>query len=61
MSGEPDDNEISLESLQAQIDMSMSFAQNLVSSWVKPQKKTGTSQRKELEQQLLEAASRRPR
>ncbi|KAF8138488.1 hypothetical protein EV363DRAFT_1520839 [Boletus edulis] len=29
-------DDIDVESLQAQIDMSMSFAQNLVTSWIKP-------------------------
>jgi hypothetical protein len=56
-----DADEISLENLQAQIDMSMSFAQSLVSSWVKPSK-SGVSRKKlDLENELLEAARRRPR
>ncbi|KAF6762191.1 hypothetical protein DFP72DRAFT_598330 [Ephemerocybe angulata] len=61
MSGEIDEDAISLESLQAQIDLSMSFATSLVSSWVKPQKKTGSSRSRDLEKELLEATSRRPR
>ncbi|KAG6812990.1 hypothetical protein H0H92_014921 [Tricholoma furcatifolium] len=34
-----DEDSIDLETLQAQIDMSMSFAQEMVSSWVKPSRK----------------------
>lgn len=30
------DDDLDAESLQAQIDMSMSFAHNLVTSWIKP-------------------------
>lgn len=30
------EDDVDAESLQAQIDMSMSFAHNLVTSWIKP-------------------------
>ena len=33
-----DEDAIDAEALQAQIDLSMSFAQNLVSSWIQPHK-----------------------
>ncbi|KAJ3524214.1 hypothetical protein NMY22_g11098 [Coprinellus aureogranulatus] len=59
--GGMDGDDVSLENLQAQIDMSMSFAQSLVSTWVKP-RQSGRSKRKlELENDLLEATRRRPR
>jgi hypothetical protein len=55
------EDDISLENLQAQIDMSMSFAQSLISSWVKPSK-PGISRKKiDLENEMLEGARRRPR
>ncbi|TFK28900.1 hypothetical protein FA15DRAFT_665000 [Coprinopsis marcescibilis] len=59
MASEPDEDAINIEDLQAQIDLSMSFAQSLASSWVKPRKGTNTSSRsKELESEILESAKR---
>lgn len=61
MSGDIDEDAITAESLQAQIDMSMSFAQSLVTSWVKPSSKASSSRSRVLESELLETARRRPR
>ena len=61
LSGEMDEDDISLENLQAQIDMSMSFAQSLVSSWVKPSKPGISRKKVDLENEMLEATRRRQR
>jgi hypothetical protein len=48
-----DEDEIDTEALQAQIDLSMSFAQNLVSSWIKPSRKL-SSRSRDVEGELKE-------
>ncbi|KDR83933.1 hypothetical protein GALMADRAFT_236433 [Galerina marginata CBS 339.88] len=55
------EEEIDLEALQAQIDLSMSFAQNIISSWVEPSKFPTSSRRKNLEQELIEYMKKPPR
>lgn len=55
-----DEDKIDTEVLQAQIDLSMSFAQNLVSSWVKPSPKLPNRSRN-LEAELKEYMRRPPR
>ncbi|KAG6378739.1 hypothetical protein JVT61DRAFT_13012 [Boletus reticuloceps] len=50
-------DDIDVESLQAQVDMSMSFAQNLVTSWIKPThfaqlRSSGTNATQILEEEL---------
>lgn len=55
-----ENEELDLVSLQAQIDMSMSFAQDLVSSWVEPSK-VATSRSHDLEKELKEHMRRPPR
>lgn len=58
MANAGDDDDIDVESLQAQIDMSMAFTQNLVSSWVKsslgkmPTGKVHNDQEKDLEEYM---------
>lgn len=59
-SHEIDEDAIDLEALQAQIDISMSFAQNMVSSWVKPSHKLPKSSR-DTEAELKEYMRRPPR
>jgi len=54
------EDEIDLESLQAQIDLSMSFAQDLVSTWVST-KSSSTSRNQKLERELQEYIRRPPR
>lgn len=57
---DPADDDIDLETLQAQIDMSLAFTQELVASWIKPiagssshaQSKGSADAEKELEQLL---------
>ncbi|KAF8812267.1 hypothetical protein BYT27DRAFT_7220934 [Phlegmacium glaucopus] len=53
-----DEDTIDTEALQAQIDLSMSFAQNLVSSWIQPQKIPRNSHKKDLEKELSEYMQR---
>jgi len=53
-----DEDAIETEALQAQIDLSMSFAQNLVSSWIQPHKFPRNSHRKDLEKELSEYMQR---
>lgn len=53
-STESDEDAIDLQVLQAQIDLSMSFAQNLVTSWVKPTHFAQTSRQRDLENELKE-------
>ncbi|PPR04064.1 hypothetical protein CVT24_010639 [Panaeolus cyanescens] len=55
------DREIDTEALQAQIDLSMSFAQDMVSSWVKPHKLPKSSRRNDLELELKEYMKKPPR
>jgi hypothetical protein len=59
MNGNEDD--MDLESLQAQIDMSISFAQDLVSSWMESSKVSATSRSHDLEKELKEYMRRPPR
>jgi hypothetical protein len=54
-----DEDDLDTEALQAQIDLSMSFAQDLVSSWVKPYKTS--SKPKNFEDELKEYMRRPPR
>jgi len=56
-----ENEELDLASLQAQIDMSMSFAQDLVSSWVEPSKVATSSRSHDLEKELKEHMRRPPR
>ncbi|KAF8631570.1 hypothetical protein AX15_002321 [Amanita polypyramis BW_CC] len=53
--------EMDLETLQAQIDMSMSFAHDLVSSWIEPSKIATTSRNYDLEKELKDYMRRPPR
>jgi hypothetical protein len=53
-----DEDSIDPEALQAQIDLSMSFAQNLVSSWIRPQQ---LPRRKDLEKEINEYMKQPPR
>lgn len=55
------EEEIDNETLQAQIDLSLSFAQNLVSSWVKPALKPTKNSSRALEAELKEYMRRPPR
>lgn len=56
-----DEDSIDTETLQAQIDLSMSFAQNLVSSWIRPQRLPSSSRRNDLEKEITEYIKRPPR
>ncbi|KAF8076589.1 hypothetical protein FPV67DRAFT_1714239 [Lyophyllum atratum] len=58
---EMDEASIDLETLQAQIDMSMSFAQEMVSSWVKPSRKLPSKSSRDIEAELKEYMHRPPR
>lgn len=40
-----EEDDLDTEALQAQIDLSMSFAQNLVASWMKPSTSASTSKK----------------
>jgi hypothetical protein len=53
-----DEDDIDVETLQAQIDLSMSFAQNLVSSWIDPRKIPRNPHKKDLEKELSEYMQR---
>lgn len=55
------EKDIDTEALQAQIDLSMSFAQDMVSSWVKPHKLPKSSRRNDLELELKEYMKKPPR
>ncbi|CAK5262989.1 unnamed protein product [Mycena citricolor] len=55
------DEDIDNETLQAQIDLSMSFTDNLVASWIKPSAKHGKSSSSTLESELKEYMRRPPR
>ncbi|KAG8218659.1 hypothetical protein J3R82DRAFT_4324 [Butyriboletus roseoflavus] len=54
------EDDVDMESLQAQIDMSMSFAQNLVTSWIKPTHLAQLRPNGVNAAQILEEESRRP-
>ncbi|KAG1815590.1 uncharacterized protein BJ212DRAFT_228214 [Suillus subaureus] len=54
------DDDIDTETLQAQIDMSMSFAEDLVSSWIQPAHKANLSKSAVDAQKLLDEQLRRP-
>ncbi|KJA29841.1 hypothetical protein HYPSUDRAFT_196171 [Hypholoma sublateritium FD-334 SS-4] len=56
-----DEDALDSEALQAQIDLSMSFAQGLVSSWMDPHKFPKNSRKKDLEKELTEYMRRPPR
>jgi len=56
-----DEDAVDTEALQAQIDLSMSFAQNLISSWMEPYKFPTSSRTRNLEQELAEHMKRPPR
>ena len=53
-----DEDDIDVETLQAQIDLSMSFAKNLVSSWIQPHRIQSNSYKKDLEKELSEYMQR---
>lgn len=55
------EEDIDNETLQAQIDLSLSFAQNLVASWVKPSNKPSKNSSRALEAELKEYMRRPPR
>ncbi|GJE84263.1 hypothetical protein PsYK624_003390 [Phanerochaete sordida] len=57
------ENDLDAEALQAQVDMSLAFTQNLVSSWMKPKYGSGTasSSRGNQEKELEELMKRPPR
>ncbi|KAF9226633.1 hypothetical protein BS17DRAFT_494770 [Gyrodon lividus] len=54
------ENDVDLETLQAQIDMSMSFAHNLVTSWIKPTQLAQLRYNGTNATQILEEELRRP-
>ncbi|KAF4601974.1 hypothetical protein EYR40_005175 [Pleurotus pulmonarius] len=56
-----DDDSIDAETLQAQIDMSLSFAQDLVTSWIKPSNKMAPRSTRNIEDELKEYMRRPPR
>lgn len=56
-----DEDALDSEALQAQIDLSMSFAQDLVSSWMAPHKFPTNSRKKDLEKELTDYMRRPPR
>ncbi|KAM6496020.1 hypothetical protein JOM56_008726 [Amanita muscaria] len=53
-----DEDNADLETLQARIDMSMSYAQDLVSSWIEPNKVATTSRSYDVEKELKEYMKR---
>lgn len=53
-----DEDNTDLETLQARIDMSMSYAQDLVSSWIEPNKAATTSRSYDIEKELKEYMKR---
>jgi hypothetical protein len=55
------EEDIDNETLQAQIDLSLSFAQNLAASWVKPSSKPTKNSSSALEAELKEYMRRPPR
>ncbi|KAH6915068.1 hypothetical protein BKA70DRAFT_564763 [Coprinopsis sp. MPI-PUGE-AT-0042] len=60
MDMETEEDQVNVQDLQAQIDLSMSFAQSLAASWIKPRRNaaSSSSRRKELESEIWEAAKR---
>lgn len=54
------EDDVDVETLQAQIDMSMSFAHNLVSSWIKPTHLAQLRSSNVNSTQILEEELRRP-
>lgn len=56
-----DEGSLDPEALQAQIDLSMSFAQDLVSSWLDPSKFSKSSRKQDLEKELTDYMRRPPR
>ncbi|PBL02311.1 hypothetical protein ARMGADRAFT_1158869 [Armillaria gallica] len=55
-----DNDEIDLETLQARIDLSMSFTHDLVSSWVKPTPNSNKSSSSKNMEKILQEEMRRP-
>lgn len=55
-----EEEDIGLETLQAQVDMSLAFTQNLVSSWLKPTEGKLPSSRARNDEKELEEYMRRP-
>jgi len=53
-----DEDAIDVETLQAQIDLSMSFAKSLVSSWIQPHRIPKNAHKKDLEKELSEYMQR---
>ncbi|KAF5388059.1 hypothetical protein D9615_000567 [Tricholomella constricta] len=58
---EIDEDSIDLDALQAQIDMSMSFAQEMVSTWVKSSRRLPSRSSRDIEAELKEYMRRPPR
>lgn len=58
---EIDEDSIRLDALQAQIDMSMSFATAMVSTWLKPSHKLTSRSKRDIEAELQEHMRRPPR
>jgi hypothetical protein len=56
-----DDDDMDTETIQAQIDLSMSFVHDLVSSWIKPSVKSTLPTRKDTEKEMQEYMRRPPR
>ncbi|KAF9491349.1 hypothetical protein BDN71DRAFT_1452948 [Pleurotus eryngii] len=56
-----DDDSIDAETLQAQIDMSLSFAQDLITSWIKPSNEMAPRLTRNVEDELKEYMRRPPR
>ncbi|THV08357.1 hypothetical protein K435DRAFT_771878 [Dendrothele bispora CBS 962.96] len=56
-----EDDNIDTEALQAQIDLSMSFTHELVSSWIKPTQKSRSSYAQDLETEIKDYMRRPPR
>ncbi|KAG6903458.1 hypothetical protein C0995_005481 [Termitomyces sp. Mi166 len=56
-----DEDSIDLEALQAQIDMSMAFAEEMVSSWMKSSRKLSSRSNRDPEAELKEYMHRPPR
>ena len=52
------DEDVDVETLQAQIDLSMSFAKNLVSSWIEPHRIPRNPRKKDLEKEISEYMQR---
>jgi len=61
MTGTPEGEDIDTETLQSEIDMSMSLVHNLVSSWVKPSQKVRTKSTTNTQKELEEYMRQPPR